>query len=554
MDDGPPEMQRLKYGIFTEVRDSARRILRKLIERHKTSLFAGICGRCGNCCRGRAVLMNAQEMVKVYTFLGLTEEEFRSAYITPASTWNEMDGFLKSKDGNCVFLELVSARKHYCAIHPVRPFICTAVFPTLNCCDKDPDLLAGLVNRIELSTAGISIFLTDGRSLTTGSDDPIAGECLLELSYSLLGVSDYPDESWDNISFQTGKLIEDLSREVDVTGAFPISDEVFSHLISIVNEIDGASQEKRGDPEVIKGLWEKVRRFMEMRRGRVRVQDLGMEVSREQGSLQQSDAESGKGISSTGAGSPGPESRGPVGTGARSGDRVTFALQEMHLAQSTLFIKGAQNDIPFERVFSYRDYPSLLQPVRRFLELLIKTGDYEITESLSQIDNECVMCGECCRIFNPEISPDDIERMARHLKIREEDVWSRYLEPGRFSWNGGEGIIKRMALDGGKKECVFLKKKGENTYYCTIYEARSETCRKFSPDQNICRVMSIKQGWQSHARNIISLIVTDEFITMSTYFLHSKSKPPLRIPLASHRHLAEARDIIREAVGELCAV
>lgn len=81
-----------------------------------------------------------------------------------------------------------------------------------------------------------------------------------------------------------------------------------------------------------------------------------------------------------------------------------------------------------------------------------------------QID--CTECGNCCKVATARVSERDVERLARHLRIKPERFLADYTMDG-----GEEGTILRRTEGDG---CVFL----EGTA-CTVYDARPETCQRF---------------------------------------------------------------------------
>jgi Fe-S-cluster containining protein len=81
-----------------------------------------------------------------------------------------------------------------------------------------------------------------------------------------------------------------------------------------------------------------------------------------------------------------------------------------------------------------------------------------------QID--CTVCANCCRVATVKLSERDIERLARHLRIRPGNFRKEYCMESEE-----EGVILRRTEETG---CVFL----EGTA-CTVYEARPDICQRF---------------------------------------------------------------------------
>jgi Fe-S-cluster containining protein len=81
-----------------------------------------------------------------------------------------------------------------------------------------------------------------------------------------------------------------------------------------------------------------------------------------------------------------------------------------------------------------------------------------------QID--CLQCANCCRVATAKVTERDVERIAKHLRIKP----SRFLADYTVESEEEGRVLKRDEKTG----CVFL-----NGNECTIYDARPETCEKF---------------------------------------------------------------------------
>ncbi len=80
----------------------------------------------------------------------------------------------------------------------------------------------------------------------------------------------------------------------------------------------------------------------------------------------------------------------------------------------------------------------------------------------SRID--CLQCGNCCRTLGPRITLKDVEKMAKSLRIKPNDLIDKYL----YTDEDGDLVFKSMP-------CPFL---GADNY-CSIYEARPKACREY---------------------------------------------------------------------------
>ena len=80
-----------------------------------------------------------------------------------------------------------------------------------------------------------------------------------------------------------------------------------------------------------------------------------------------------------------------------------------------------------------------------------------------QID--CTQCANCCRVATVTLSERDVDRLARHLRIKPRKFLAEYTEESE-----DEGLILRRSESG----CVFLS--GND---CTVYDARPDICQRF---------------------------------------------------------------------------
>ena len=82
----------------------------------------------------------------------------------------------------------------------------------------------------------------------------------------------------------------------------------------------------------------------------------------------------------------------------------------------------------------------------------------------AQID--CLQCANCCRVATARLNERDVERLAKHLRIKPARFLADFTEQSEE-----EGLILKRDKKTG---CVFL-----NGNECTVYEARPESCQKF---------------------------------------------------------------------------
>jgi Fe-S-cluster containining protein len=105
-------------------------------------------------------------------------------------------------------------------------------------------------------------------------------------------------------------------------------------------------------------------------------------------------------------------------------------------------------------------YGQLLQrtPKNKLLPLLPDLHE----EAFSKID--CLDCGNCCKGYSPRFKRTDIGRIARHLKIKEGEIITRYLKVDE----DGDFVMQQQP-------CAFLGPDNR----CAVYEVRPGDCARF---------------------------------------------------------------------------
>jgi len=80
-----------------------------------------------------------------------------------------------------------------------------------------------------------------------------------------------------------------------------------------------------------------------------------------------------------------------------------------------------------------------------------------------QID--CTVCANCCKVATARLTKRDVERLARHLRVKPGVLLRDYSETSEE-----EGLVLRRTAAG----CVFL-----DGTACTVYDERPASCRDF---------------------------------------------------------------------------
>jgi len=88
---------------------------------------------------------------------------------------------------------------------------------------------------------------------------------------------------------------------------------------------------------------------------------------------------------------------------------------------------------------------------------------------------DCLVCANCCKTTSPIFYNRDIERLAKHVKLKSGDFIDKYLRIDE-----DKDYVLRQA------PCPFL---GSDNY-CSVYEARPTACREY-PHTNRKRVEQI---------------------------------------------------------------
>jgi Fe-S-cluster containining protein len=76
----------------------------------------------------------------------------------------------------------------------------------------------------------------------------------------------------------------------------------------------------------------------------------------------------------------------------------------------------------------------------------------------------CLDCANCCKTIGPRLTDKDIDRLAKHLKIRP----SEFLEQYVVTDEDGDFVFK-------EHPCPFLMPDN----YCMVYENRPKACREY---------------------------------------------------------------------------
>lgn len=107
---------------------------------------------------------------------------------------------------------------------------------------------------------------------------------------------------------------------------------------------------------------------------------------------------------------------------------------------------------------------------KKFLDSLKKKPpknlDYITQESHDIVFNEinCLDCANCCKTTGPLYTEKDIERIAKHLRMKPSDFETKYLRIDEDN----DKVLQNLP-------CLFLNE--DNT--CSIYDVRPKACREY---------------------------------------------------------------------------
>lgn len=93
------------------------------------------------------------------------------------------------------------------------------------------------------------------------------------------------------------------------------------------------------------------------------------------------------------------------------------------------------------------------------LDIITHSAHNEVFERI-----DCLACANCCKTTSPTFYERDIDRLAKHLKIKPSAFITQYL----LKDDVGDYVLKEAP-------CPFL----DYENYCTVYESRPTACREY---------------------------------------------------------------------------
>jgi Fe-S-cluster containining protein len=125
--------------------------------------------------------------------------------------------------------------------------------------------------------------------------------------------------------------------------------------------------------------------------------------------------------------------------------------------------------------YKYNDDAEMVSAIARVIELSRKHHK-DMPENVACPPG----CAECCSGYEPFVSRDDLDRMARFLNMSPKEVMDEYIVKRKSADGYHVGWVRKVT-DDVADQCVFLKESRPGRYYCGIYEARPGDCREFTP-------------------------------------------------------------------------
>jgi len=504
-------LRKLTYELH-DVRDAVRTLTDVLLSDYGEVIFSRACGRCGRCCKCRTVILSARELSGISRHMGIPEELFRERYTVPAATWNRRDGALALRDGKCIFLETGSSGSCRCAIYPARPSSCREIMPEPERCRRDPGMLLTLVEKLEVGPEGLSCHLASGDIHKIEQKTLKLQDALKRLGCVVRPYLGMKHSELDQISGDAHRVLDWLLSSFEAGKPREMLLPRFLAMKEVVDDIDTHTPLREKNLQDLELLWSKVRHL---------------------NCLFDSVDDDRKAVETEG--------------GARQEAPVTICFLPTELS-----VEMNCHDEPQITTLHYERNSRLADTVREFIEALVGSGDPGLLDVLGHEDPYCVQCGACCGpAYDQEITASDIERIANHLQISEQELREKHMLPGERSWNRRDGLIRKREDEGHEGDCTFLDSISPVESKCRIYSARPQMCRDYQVNNRLCRKKSLLLKGHEHAGNIISCRVADGMVSLTTHHTVINNREPFSIPLKDNDRLLELFSKVKAEVGSI---
>lgn len=125
---------------------------------------------------------------------------------------------------------------------------------------------------------------------------------------------------------------------------------------------------------------------------------------------------------------------------------------------------------------------------KAFLEKIRRRRPKNLDSVVHQLHNEafdhinCLDCANCCKTTSPIVIDRDIDRIAKHLKLKPSQMIEQYLQLDEE----GDYVFR-------KTPCPFLMPDN----YCMIYEVRPRACREYPHTDRARFHQILKLTWRN---------------------------------------------------------
>ena len=465
---------------------------------NKYSLYFGsYCSQCGNCCKQENILITGGDLFSIARHLGITEKEFYDKYLTTAKSWSRYDGFIKLIDGKCPFLIEKPTDRYNCSIYEYRPQSCRLYRATSSLCYKKQEDLIEQISYLDIEDDKISLKFHSGEFYNHLPVEEIKEEYLNILNI----LSELKQDEANKTKTILGK-VRDILNEVK-TGEYPL--ENFKKNINKLREILSTISDQRVIyTREIDELWTII--------SKLEMDDIN--------NISQDDITVSKENT--------PENLFSI-------DK--FYLKEIMFCPLTMTLIYKVNNQEYNYIIKYSEDRTILKNITSFMKdicLFIKEKHPRVLDNHTK---KCYICGLCCRIFFVEIEPSDIRRLADNFNMTEEEFRKEYIEPPKYSWNPGSGLIKKNLDKNNQKKCVFLEKGDLDLYYCSVHAFKPNLCREYIPGKPQCYRSITDDLYYRLLSNIQNIYLDSKTIRIDTPYTYSKLQKPLTINRGEYKEL-----------------
>ncbi|GMU53594.1 MAG: hypothetical protein AMXMBFR33_27400 [Candidatus Xenobia bacterium] len=525
---------KLLYNEYPELREQVQMLLYDLVKRHQFTLFKNVCGRCGNSCKRPGVVMREQEIFRIRTRLGLTEEEFRRDYLDPAPSWNKGDGFIRLKNGACPLLkEGAGDTIASCSVHDIRPADCRLFVSNSPVCRKEPGRLMQELAWIQIEHGKMLVCLMDGERTELEHEQAFIDVLTAQLETTEATA----EERLMRVANRASGIAREMIEEFHPARVDQQFHDNVANLRKLVSDLGCLGGLDKQSPDLLEKLWADLSHLEDLAAGRVEIPVTDL--------------------------TPLKKRRGShVHWLQLTEDSVTAYYD----VPKSLRQPGQPEKIPVYLSLGY--YPQLQDRVQVFMHELLTKDDESFQEKLTEGDPPCFMCGECCRAYSVEITPSDIDRLAEHLNMTPSEFVEKHTSPGRFSWNAGNRILAKsdheqryagqnprllpLKVVGHRdRSCIFLQETELGFWQCGVYTHRPEVCRRYPSTASLCRRTNQLRHWGRQARSLVWVLIEPKEVSAMPFQTASQGGTASKFVRRKWRRLDQAARALELEVDQI---